>query len=240
MTTAPPAKFDVFLSHNSRDKEVVAMTPKRKSERPRWLRWSAATALSVLGVVATLATWFWPRPANPVPGPEKPALYAVRVQVLDPQGRAVAGAKVRTSAGNEPQQLPDGWWEIEIPAAKVPVDGRVTLWAEHPEWLGSRAELTLGRDPNPRAELHLREPESRLRGQVVDGRNRALAGVRIFRQDGGPEEARTDGEGRFELKLGVPPETRVGLRAEYRDTAEETFCYAGRDGCSIVLDSAKH
>ena len=140
------------------------------------------------------------------------------------------------SAGNEPQLLPDGWWEIEIPAAKIPIAGRVTLWAEHPEWGGSRGELVLGKDPNPRVELHLKEPESRLRGQVVDGRDHVLEGVRIFLQDGGSGEARTDGDGRFELKLGVPPKTRVGLRAEYPGAEpQEVFCYAGRDGCSISL-----
>jgi len=207
-----------------------------EGKRTRWAWWSWATALTILGVVVTLVTWFWPRSPGPVPGSGKPEIYAIRVQVLDPQRRAVGGAKVRSSAGNEPQLLPDGWWEIEIPAAKLPIDGRVTLWAEHPEWGGSQGELVLGKDPNPRIELHLKEPESRLRGQVVDERDRALAGVRILRQDGGPGEARTDGEGRFELKLGVPPETRVGLRAEYPGAEpQEVFCYAGRDGCSISL-----
>ena len=99
----------------------------------------------------------------------------------------------------------------------------------------------LGKDPNPRVELHLKEPESRLRGQVVDGRDHVLEGVRIFLQDGGSGEARTDGDGRFELKLGVPPKTRVGLRpntqARNRKKSSATqaamaarFPFAGAEG----------
>ena len=75
-----------------------------KSKRTRLGRWYLATALSILGVVATVATWFWPHS----PGPGKPGIYAVRVQVLDPQGRAVEGAKVRTWLATSRSYCPTG------------------------------------------------------------------------------------------------------------------------------------
>jgi hypothetical protein len=149
----------------------------------------------------------------------------------------VEAATVRVSAGNEPQRLPDGWWEVEIPAVKVPADGRVSLWAEHEAWEGNRTDLRLGRDANPRAEVRLKQPRTWLRGRVADSDSRAVSGVRVFPQDGTPGMATTDENGRFELQLSVPRETRIRLAAERGGSVVgDAFCYAGRDSCSIVLE----
>lgn len=165
-----------------------------------------------------------------------PGIYAVRVAVLDPQGRPIVGATVRASAGNEPQLLPDGWWEVEIPAAKVPTNGWVSLWAEHENWDSNRANMHLGEDPNPRVEIRLKQPEALLRGRVLDGLQRPAPGTRVLPSDGTAGLAITDAEGRFELKLSVPRGARVRLRAERTGLSpEETYCYAGRDDCSITL-----
>jgi hypothetical protein len=201
--------------------------------RKRW--WSWGIALSLLGLAVTLAAWLLPRSPEPPPQPIKPGLYAVRVQVLDPQGHPVEGATVHTSAGNEPHRLSDGWWEIQIPAVKVPKDGRVSLWADHPDWTGNRTGLTLGDDPNPPAEIHLKEPETWIRGRVEA--KGALAGIRISRQDGGPGTAIADPEGHFDLKLPEPSGKRIRLWAA-RNASEvgDTFCYTGTDNCSIPLE----
>lgn len=202
--------------------------------RGNWRPW--ATGISLLVVTLALATWLWARGPSP-PQRVKPALYAVRVQVLDPQGHPVAAAKVRASAGNEPHLLPDGWWEVQIPDAKVPSDKRVTFWAEHEDWEGNRGDLRLGDDPNPRVEVHLKEPETWLRGQVVDGSDRVVPGARVVPQEGLPGMSFTDAEGRFALKLAVPREARIRLRAEPPSGPPgDAFCYAGRDSCSIVLE----
>ncbi|MFL6193404.1 MAG: toll/interleukin-1 receptor domain-containing protein, partial [Thermoanaerobaculia bacterium] len=155
--------------------EAAPSADRRTGERPSrstqrkipkaW--WSWGIALSLLGVLLTLTVWLWPRSPEPPPLPERPAIYAVRVQVLDPQGQRAAGSTVLASAGNEPQRTPDGWWEVEIPTAKVPAGGRITLWAEHPEWGGNRRDLVLGADPNVQVEIRLKEPETWLRGRVV-------------------------------------------------------------------------
>ena len=201
----------------------------------RALLWSIG--LSILGIVATLGAWFRPNLFGPPPPPLKPTLYAVRVQVVDPQGHPVTGSSVRASAGNEPHLLPDGWWQVEIPAAKVPAGGRIKLWAVHVDWEGSSAVLSLGMDPNPQVEIRLKEPESWLRGRVVDGSGRALLGIRVSRQDGPSGVVITDAEGRFALKLAVPPGAHVRVGAERAGSQTvDTYCYAGRDSCSVVLE----
>lgn len=195
--------------------------------------------LGVLSLLVTIAAWLWPRSPQEPPSPSPlPPIYAVRIQVLDPQGLPVPGSTVRASAGNEPQRTPDGWWEVEIPAAKVPAGGRITLWAEHLGWQGSREDVRLGNDPNVQVEIRLKEPESwMIRGQVVDESGRGLAGARVSRQDGTPGEALTDEDGRFALQLSVPLEARIRLRAEHARLAPtDTFCLAGRDTCSITLE----
>jgi len=215
----------------------ASAAPRFKPAKRQRKWWDWGLAISLIGLVATLVAWFWPfSPTSPLP-PIKPGIYAVRVQVLDPQSRPVSGSTVRTSAGNEPHLLPDGWWEIQIPAAKVPADGLITLWATHEAWEGSHVEQHLGRDTNLRVEIRLKVPESWLRGRVVDGHDRALPGVRVSRQNGERGEAITDADGRFELKLSVPPETRVRLRSEHAGfPLGDDFCYSGRDSCPIVLE----
>ncbi|HSS52604.1 MAG TPA: hypothetical protein VLX28_26985, partial [Thermoanaerobaculia bacterium] len=202
-------------------------SPDLSRTRTRSIWWNWGIGLSLLGLALTLAAWLWP-----------PALYSVRVQVLDPQGQPVSGSTIRTSAGNEPHHLPDEWWEIQIPRAKIPANGQISLWAAHDAWEGNHVELHLGKDPNPRVEIRLKPPESWLRGTVVDQHQRTLSGVRVSRDDGGPgDPAITDGEGRFALKLSVPRETRVWLRSEHAGAAPgRDLCYAGRDSCSIVLE----
>ena len=214
----------------------VVRPPLRRTKGRPWLNWSIG--LSLLGVVLTLAAWYWPRSPSPEPPPAKPAIYAVRVQVLDAHGNPVEGSAIRVSAGNEPQRTPDGWWEVEIPAAKVPADGRVTIWAEHKDWGTNRATLSLGADPNPRTEIRLKEPESWIRGQVLDAKDRPRAGVRVSRLDGVPDVTTTDAAGRFALKLSVPAESRVRLAASVGGAQlGDSFCYSGRDSCSISLEA---
>jgi hypothetical protein len=201
-----------------------------------WLYWAAG--LSLLAVALALGAWLWPRASEPPPAPSKPEIYAVRVQVLDPEDRPVGGATISTSVGNEPQQLQNGWWEIEIPAEKVPADGKISLWAEHPEWGAKRVDLRLGKHPNLRAEIRLMEPQTWLRGRVIDGNDRALPGVRVSRKDGIPGQAVTDAQGRFALKLSEMPGKRVRVQAEHTGSEPgDTFCYAGTNYCIIAMEA---
>jgi hypothetical protein len=225
----------------SEDPGGIASTATASGGRPAShpkatrVRWSWGIGLSILGVILTLGAWLLLRSLEPHPRP-RPALYAIRVQVLDPQGQPVGESTVHASAGSEPQRAPDGSWEIEVPEVKVPADGRIALWAESKDWQGNRVDLRLGNERNPQVEIRLKEPVTWIRGRVVDESDRAVAGARVSRQDGAPGEATTDAEGRFELELSVPQDKRVRLRAAHTGFEGDDFCYAGHDGCSIVLE----
>jgi hypothetical protein len=210
-------------------------TLSRKPKIPKaW--WIAAAALA-LGLALSL--WLWQRAPSPPPPPLKPDIYFVRVQVLDPEDQPVSGGKVRTSTGNELLQTPDGWWEVQIPKAKVPVDGRITIWAVHENWQGSQVELTLGTDSNAGAKIHLKAPESWVRGRVVDSEGRPLAGARISCLRGAAEVVITDADGRFALKFSLPPEVQVRLETEYKaQVSLGDYCFTGRDGCEIRLEKS--
>lgn len=214
---------------------AIVIAPLGRGKRPDRRAWRWSLGLLILAGILSLGVWFRPRFTETPP--PKPESYGVLVQVLDPQGLAVDRASLHASAGLAPRHLPDGWWEIRIPVNKVPADGLVSLWAEHEEWEGNRTELHLGADPNPRTAIRLKPPESLLQGQVTDGANQALSGVRVSRQDGAPAEAITDAQGHFALELPVRAETRVRLRAERDGWAlGDEFCYAGRDTCWFVLE----
>jgi hypothetical protein len=212
---------------------AAAGSSHSKTSRARsWKRPSLGLFLS--GLVLAAGVWFWPHSPE---SPAKPATYVVRVQVLDPQGRPVGGARIRASAYNELKPLPDDSWEVEIPSAKVPADGRISLWAEHEEWEGSQVDLRLGTDRNPRTEI-IRLKENWLRGRVVDGSDRALPGVRISREDGVPGDVVTDSEGRFALKVSKARGSRVRLQAEHAGSpVRNQFCLAGSDNCRFELIS---
>lgn len=204
-----------------------------------WRRSRVHLAVGIVGVVLTTLAWVWQRqPTVPPPlEPARPDIYYLRVQVLDPDGNPVREeSTVITSAGNESQPLRDGWWQLEIVSAKVPRDGKVTIWAEHPDWVSGWAEIELTDDTNPRAEVRLKTPESRISGVVRDATNRAVVNARITVTNRVAEPAVTDWDGRFELALEVVQGRTVRLHVEHPDfPAEDQFCYTGSDACAVTL-----
>lgn len=164
----------------------------------------------------------------------KPELYAVRVHILDPQGDPVQGGTVQAPAGELLQT--DHGWEIQIPRAKLPQDGKITLFAEHPDWAPGETQLTLGSDSNLSVSIRLRPPESWIRGRVLDDNQRSLAGVQVLPVSGVPGKAISQADGRFEIRFPNPEGKRVRLRGELQGwISEEPFCITGSDICSIVL-----
>lgn len=55
-----------------------------------------------------------------------PAIYRVRVTVIDPQRVPVEDAKVWSTVGGEPKKVAGGW-QFDIPGASLPGDGKVTF-----------------------------------------------------------------------------------------------------------------
>jgi tRNA A-37 threonylcarbamoyl transferase component Bud32 len=226
-TVAEPAPLVLGLRE---ERPGLPSIDRRKISR-LWRRWG----LGFLVVVLTLGAWLWPRFQTARPPSPKPEAYALRVLVVDPQRRSV-DATIYPPTGSVLRRLPDGWWEVTIPAGKVPVDGWISIRAEHEDWEANRKDLHLEEDPNPRVVIPLKAPESWLRGEVVDPNNRPVAGARVSRLEGAREEAVTGPKGRFELKLPVRPEKRVRLRTEHEGWAPgDDFCFSGRDTCYIVL-----
>lgn len=190
----------------------------------------ASVALAALGLVVALFFWWWPRSPPP-------HVYQVRIQVLDSDSSAVEGASIRASVGNEPQFLPDGWWEIEIPRAKLPSDRRVTVWAEK----GSRVaetEVILG-DSLVVSETLLLDalPVLEIRGIVVDESNNAITGARVSVVGYGEESVTTGSAGHFTLSSHATEGNVVRLHIEHDlfEAKEQNF---GVDGgpAHIILE----
>ncbi len=220
---------------------------------PGWWRWLRSfrwphlgvlgLIVGILGAVLTTLAWLWPRTTDgpePAPAPEPP-IYYLRIQVLDPEDNPVRGSTVLASVGNEPHRLPDGWWQVEIAAGKLPLDRKVTLRAEHPAWKTGKVEVELADDPNPSVEVRLKTPdapESRLGGIVFDAANRGIAGARITIRDHSGTTADTDQDGHFELSVEAAQGRRVRLNVEHPEfLPANPFCYAGRLDCAVALKS---
>lgn len=168
----------------------------------------------------------------------KPALYAVRVVVVGPDRQPLEGSEIRASAGNEPQRVAGGW-EVEIPRVKVPEDGEVTFWAEHPasSARGSQA-LVLGSDPTPSVQISLSVPQATVRGTVFGPDGRALANAEVSVSGHGDEAAVTRRGGSFELHAHSPPGEQVRLHVEHPDfPPKDQNCWAGSTDCHIRLGS---
>lgn len=226
--------------HQEGETGETGTQPKESKERSQgwpWFRGSWGLGLLAVTLVVVLSVFSWLRPQQPAPTPS-PDLYSLRLQVLDATGRPVEGSKVKTSAGNEPHLLPDGWWQIEIPAVKVPANGQVTLWVEHPEWKEARRILQLGDDPNPQLEIRLEVPDEPLAGIVVNAEGRGVEGARVTARNFAASAAVTDQDGRFELSVEAARDQRVRLHIEHSDyVPKDSFCFAGSTGCSVVLQS---
>ncbi len=194
--------------------------------------------IGILGALLTTLAWIFLKglPEGPAE-PAAPDLYSVRLQILEPTGRPVRGASVRTSAGNEPHLLPDGWWQIEIPRAKLPLDGQIVVWAEHPHWNSARQTLQLAEDPNPRLEVRLEVPKERITGVVVDAEGRGVEGARLSLRDHGAGATTTGRDGQFELWVTAARHQTARIHVEHVEfRPKDGSCFVGRDGCSLVLE----
>ena len=147
----------------------------------------------------------------------KDTIYRIRVTVLNDQKLPIEDAKVWSSIGGEPMKVAGGW-HFEIPAAKRPQDGRLTIFAsqENDHLTGAR-ELQLEADYNPAVVIQLeRDTSAKVRGQVVDSRGRAVAGARVSVAGYEAEAVVTKEGGNFELPAHAAVGQQVRLHAEKR------------------------
>ena len=148
-------------------------------------------ALTFLGLVLGLAVWQYPKMMMKDGG--SPPMYQLRVQVKSLAGDVLRNSAVRVSTGNERQQLTDDYWQIAIPSAKVPADGKITVTAEHDDWAMADKEVLLGDDPNPSTEIRLPpRPPSLLVGTVFDAEDHGVPGARVCVMGHSVEVVETD------------------------------------------------
>jgi hypothetical protein len=165
-------------------------------------------------------------------------VYRVRVTVLDPDGKPVAGTTLRTTASNETSVTARDEAVVMIPRATLPADGKATIFADlDSAFLHGRADVQLAADPNPSVVIQLRaSTDATVTGLVEDDNGRAISGATVSVLGG--ESGETAANGSFTLKTHTPAGQVVRLHIEkpaYRAVDQEHP--AGRDPVTIVLDS---
>ena len=87
-----------------------------------------------------------------------PAIYRVRVTVIDLQRVPVEDAKVWSTVGGEPKKVAGGW-QFDIPGASVPRDGKVTFYASNENvFLSGEKAIRLSKEPNPAVIIQMERP----------------------------------------------------------------------------------
>jgi hypothetical protein len=147
----------------------------------------------------------------------KDTIYRLRITVLNDQKLPIEDARVWSSIGGEPMKVAGGW-HFEIPAAKRPQDGKLTIVAsQENDFLRGARELQLNDDYNPAVVIHLeRDTSAKVRGQVVDSRGRAVAGALVSVVGYEAEAVITKEGGNFELPAHAAAGQEIRLHAEKR------------------------
>jgi len=148
-----------------------------------------------------------PTPPNTASGsparaesPSSINIYKVRVTVLDLEQALVDEAEIHSLPGGEVKKV-SGGWEIDIPAANKPADGKLTIYASKPSaFLKGKVTLLLGKDSNLVAEIPLQsEPSARVSGWVKDSSGQGIGAALVYPCDHRGEAVRTGPDGGFDL-----------------------------------------
>lgn len=127
--------------------------------------------------VFALLWWFSPFARVTVEG-----AYRVHLKVFDSSGAPVQGddVRVRSSVSDDITKR-DTEWEISIPAAKKPADGKITIWvAKEVAYLSGELGIILGSKLDVQATIALeRDRSARLHGTIIDSSRQGVSGVRV-------------------------------------------------------------
>ena len=166
--------------------------------------------LAFIGTISAALIGKWPF----TPSPDN-SIYRVRVTVVDDKGMPTEEAKVWSSFGGEPKKVAGGW-QFDIPAASKPKDGKMTIFAnKESAFLKGESPLTLDKEVNPALTINLkRDASAKVRGQIVDNKNRGITGVKVFVVGYDTEAVTTKEGGNFELPAHAAIDQQVLVHAE--------------------------
>ncbi len=211
----------------------------------QWKGWTLPSKLSVIGayvgITALLLTivsfilLLSGREAN------LPSIYRLRVTVLNPQQLPVEDAKVRSSLGGEPKRVAGGW-QFDIPAASVPIDKKITIFAERKNALFKGEDnLQLGQDPNPVISIQLaKNMSAKIRGMVQDITGQAIPGVKVSVVGYGATVIKTGVNGDFVLPARTAAGQRIRMHFEAKGyKPKDQYHFAGDSPATIVLESVQ-
>jgi hypothetical protein len=168
-------------------------------------------------------------------------VYRVRVAIVDNQGKPIEEGRIWSSLGGEVKKV-GGGWEIDIPAANRPRNGKLTLFAsKESAFLQGKKDIFLGEDPNPAVLIQLsKDTSSIIRGVVIDELNNTIVGARVSIAGNQKTSATTDANGNFILPAYASAGEQVLLRVEkdgYKSASQ--LHPAGEEPATIVLERNK-
>lgn len=190
-----------------------------------------AIVVAVAILLAVIKGWF----SNGKPDAE---IYRVRVTVINSQNVPVEDAKVWSSFGGEPKKV-SGGWQFDIPSASKPQGGQLSIFAlSEGDSLTGQANVVLGNDYNPAVTVKLMQDETAtVRGQVVNGKNQAIAGARVVVVGYESDVVITKENGNFELPAHAAVGQMVTLHAERLGYDPVTQRHpAGRHPATLVME----
>jgi hypothetical protein len=184
-------------------------------------------------MVAIINGWFSSVKSNSIPDT---GIYRVRVTVLDDQKKPTDEANVWSNFGGEAKKVAAGW-QFDIPAASKPKDGKLTIFAsKESAFLNGEESLSLDKELNPAITIKLhRDTTAKVRGQVIDSKNRGIAGARVFVVGYEAEAVITKEGGNFELPAHAAVNQPVLLHAEKSGYPAELWHPAGETPAKLVL-----
>jgi hypothetical protein len=237
---APQIVYSQDLSMPKKPKEPSidpTVQAAEKTSRRSLIGGIAAAVITVAGgiAVAFINGWLGSSKPNMV---SNVGIYRVRITVINPQNVPVEDAKVWSSFGGEPKKVAGGW-QFDIPNASKPQDGQLSIFAlRENDFLTGQADLVLGNDYNPVVTIKLKLDDSaRVRGQIVDEKNRAIEKARVFVVGYETEIVTTREGGNFELPAHTAVGQMVTLHAEkpgYQTVTQEHP--AGNHPATLVLE----
>jgi hypothetical protein len=211
-----------------------------KTSRRSLIGGIAAAVITVAGgiAVAFINGWFGSGKPNTAP---IVGIYRVRVTVINLQNVPVEDAKVWSSFGGEPKKVLGGW-QFDIPYASKPQDSQLSVFAlRESDYLTGQADLVLNNDYNPVVTIKLKpDMSAKVRGLVIDGKNHAIVGVRVFVVGYEDDFVLTKEGGNFELPAHAAVSQMVNLHAEksgYQAVTQEHP--AGNHPATLVLEKIR-